>query len=78
LLLTSVAFTLCVFAGLPPVPVTVKVYVLCGVEELTVTVKVDELVLGFGLKLPVAPAGRPLTERVTAELKPPVRVIVTV
>jgi hypothetical protein len=78
LFLAKVAFTLCVFVGLPPVPVTVKVYVPFEVEELTVNVKVDEVVAGFGLKLPVAPAGRPLTERVTDELKPPVRVIVAV
>ena len=76
--LTSVAFALCVFAGLPPVPVTVKVYVPRGVEEPTTAVNVDEPVAGFGLKLPVAAAGRPLTERVTGELKPPVRPIVTV
>ena len=63
----------------PPVPVTVKGNVPCLVEELTVTVSVDELpVAGFGLKLPVAPAGRPLTLRLTPAVNPPVRVMVTV
>ena len=50
-----------------------------AVVELTVTVSVDELpVVGFGLKLPVAPAGRPLTDRLIESLSPPVRVMVTV
>jgi len=48
------------------------------VEELTVIVNAEVLVAGFGLKLPVAPAGRPLTDKVTEELKPAVGVIVTV
>ena len=48
-------------------------------EELTVTFSVEELPdAGLGVKLAVAPAGRPLTEKVTGELNPPVRVIVTV
>ena len=64
--------------GLPPVPVTVNGYVPRAVEELTVIVRAEELVAGFGLKLPVAPAGSPLTDRVTGELNPPVGVIVTV
>jgi hypothetical protein len=33
---------------------------------------------GLGVKLPVAPDGRPLMDKVTGELNPPVRVIVTV
>ena len=48
------------------------------VEELTVIVSAEELVAGFGLKLPVAPAGRPLTDKFTGELNPPVGLIVTV
>lgn len=60
----------------PPVPVTVKGYDPAVVAELTVIVNADEVPLaGFGLKLPTAPAGRPLTDRVTAERKPPLRVI---
>jgi hypothetical protein len=35
------------------------------------------LLAGFGLKLLVAPAGRPVTVKEIAPLKPPVRVIVT-
>jgi hypothetical protein len=58
--------------------VTVKVYVPRGVEAPTTTVRVEEVVAGFGLKLPVAPVGSPVTEKVTDELKPPVRVIGTV
>ena len=76
--LISVAVAVWVAGGAPPVPVTVKRYVPCAVEELTVIVSAEELVAGFGLKLPVAPAGRPLTDKVTGELKPPVDAIVTV
>ena len=76
--LMSVAVVVRVAGGEPPVPVTVKRYVPCAVEELTVIVSAEELVAGFGLKLPVAPAGRPLTDKVTGELKPPVGAIVTV
>lgn len=76
---TSVAVTVRVRLGEPPVPVTVKGYDPAAVVELTVTVMVDVLPLvGLGLKLPVAPEGRLLTDRVTAELNPPLRVIVTV
>jgi hypothetical protein len=78
LLLISVAVAVCVEGGVPPVPVTVKGYVPRAVEELTVIVSAEEPVAGFGLKLPVAPAGRPLTDKFTSELKPPVGVIVTV
>ncbi len=62
----------------PDVPVTVKVYDPRAVEALTFKVSVEDVVAGFGLKLPVVPAGRPLTDIVTAELKPPVGLIVTV
>ena len=47
-------------------------------EPLTFTVSEEELVAGFGAKLPVAPEGRPLIDNVTGELNPPVRVMVTV
>ena len=76
--LTSVAVVVRDAGGEPPVPVTVKRYVPRAVEELTVIVNAEVLVAGFGLKLPVAPAGRPLTDKVTEELKPAVGVIVTV
>lgn len=59
-------------------PVTVKTYVPLAVDELTVRVRVEEVVAGFGLKAPVVPDGKPLTERVTAELKPLVGWMVTV
>lgn len=58
-------------------PVPVNRYVPDAVEELTVILNAEEVVAGFGLKLPVAPAGRPLTDKFTGELNPPVRVIVT-
>lgn len=35
------------------------------------------VVPGLGLKVPVAPKGRPVTVNVTGELKPLVRLIVT-
>ena len=75
----SVAVAVRVKGGVPPWPVTVKRYVPRFVEELTVTFSAEEeLLAGFGVKLPVAPAGRLLTDKVTGELNPPVRVIVTV
>jgi hypothetical protein len=60
-------------------PVTVKRYIPWRVERLTVTRSVEELPdTGLGVKLPVAPEGRPLMDKVTGELNPAVRVIVTV
>ena len=60
-------------------PVTVKEYVPLGVEELTVTFSVEELPdARLGVKLPVAPEGRPFMEKVIGELKLPERLIVTV
>ncbi len=48
-------------------------------DAAAVTVNVDEFPdAGLGEKLPVAPAGRPLTDIVTGELKPFERVMVTV
>jgi hypothetical protein len=78
LVLTSVAVAVRVIVGVPPMPVTVKTYVPLAVDELTVNVSAEEVVAGFGLKLPVVPEGRPLTERVTGELKPLLGLIVTV
>ena len=69
---------MCVIVGLPPVPVTVKVWVPLATLPPTFTVRADEVVAGLGLKLPLAPDGRPLIDRLTAELNPLVRVIVTV
>jgi hypothetical protein len=67
-----------VTSGVPPWPVTVNGNVPRAVEELTVIVNAEEVLAGFGLKLPVAPAGRPFTDKLTDEVNPPVRVIVTV
>jgi hypothetical protein len=44
----------------------------------TFTVKADEVVAGLELKLPLAPDGRPLMDKLTGELNPLVGVIVTV
>ena len=75
----SVALVVCVIAGLPPVPLMVSVYVPRATDPGTVTFKVvEEPVVGFGVKLALAPAGRPVTDMVSGELKPPVGVIVTV
>ncbi len=38
----------------------------------------EEVLVGFGLKLPVVPEGNPLTDRVTGELNPFVGFTVTV
>jgi len=79
LLLLSVAVVVRVRSGVPPWPVTVNGNVPRAVEELTVIVNAEEVVVvGFGLKLPAAPAGRPLTDKLTDAVNPPVRVIVTV
>jgi hypothetical protein len=76
---TTVAFAVWVITGLPPFAVTVNGYVPFATERGTVTVKdVDEPVAGFGEKVPVAPAGRPVIDIVSGDAKPPVRVIVTV
>jgi hypothetical protein len=78
-LLTSVALAVRVSVGEPPVPVTVKTKDPAAVLEATVRVSVEEAaVAGLGLKAPVVPAGRPETDRVTAAVKPPVRVMSTV
>jgi hypothetical protein len=68
-----------VITGLPPFPVTVNGYDPFATVRATVTVKVvDEPPAGFGEKVPVAPAGRPLTDIVRGAVKPPVLVIETV
>ena len=60
----------------PLTPVAVSVYVPAGVLATAVTVKVDDVVAGFGVKDAVAPLGKPSTLRVTWLLKPPTGVIV--
>ena len=76
LFLLSFAVAVCVTG--PLVPETVKVYEPGAVEELTFRIRIEDVVAGLGLKLPVVPEGRPLTESCTVELKPPVALIVTV
>jgi hypothetical protein len=65
----SVALVVCV--SVPLLPEMVRVKPPTGVEDEAVTVSVDEEVAGLGLKLAVAPAGRPaLTLNVTEPVKP--------
>ena len=45
---------------------------------LVVTESVDEVVAGLGAKLPLAPAGNPLTVNVTWPVNPLIGAIVTV
>ena len=73
---TSVAVVVCV--KLPLAPVIVSVYVPTGVLVLVVTESVDEVVAGFGVKLPVAPAGRPLAVNATWPVNPLIGVTATV
>jgi hypothetical protein len=42
-----------------------------GVDAAVVTANVDDPVAGFGVKVPVAPVGRPVTLSVTLPLNPP-------
>jgi len=77
-LLFLLSFAVAVCVRLPLVPETVKGYEPGAVEELTLRVRAEDVVAGLGLKLPVVPEGRPLTESCTVELKPPVGLIVTV
>ena len=64
----------------PPTPDTVMVYVPAAVVEATVSDKVDvpEPVIEVGLKVPVTPVGRPLTDKATAESNPSTTVDVMV
>ena len=59
----------CVRAPLVPVIVTGKVPV--GTATPVLTLMVEELVAGFGLKLALAPVGKPVALKLTAPLKPP-------
>ena len=49
-----------------------------GVLKLVVTESVDDAVAGFGVKVAVAPVGRPATLRVTPPVKPFVGLIARV
>jgi len=58
----------------PPAPVMVSKELPVGVVAAVVTVNVEEFAAaGFGLKAPVAPAGNPLTLKVTPPVNPPRR-----
>jgi hypothetical protein len=48
------------------------------VVDLVVTVSVEDVVAELGLKVPVAPVGKPATERATGPLKPLSGLTVTV
>ena len=67
--------TLTVFAiraaisNLPAMNAENWVAVSTGVLALVVTVSVEDPVAGFGVKVPVAPVGNPLTLNVTAPVK---------
>jgi hypothetical protein len=73
---TSVTVVACVVV--PLVPVIVSVYVPASDELDVVMVRVEEPepVTDVGLKLPVAPDGKPVTPRLTVPLKPPMDVMV--
>src|SRR5260370_1065373 len=61
----------------PLTPVIGSVWDPVGVLGFVVSGSLDEPVAGFGLKLPLAPLGSPLTLKVTWPLKPPVGLTVT-
>ena len=67
-----------VTAGFPPTPFTVKLYVPLETPDRTVTVRLEEDVAGFGEKVPLAPLGSPLIDKVTGELNPFAGATVTV
>jgi len=56
--------------GPNPDPLMVKRLLPKGVARLVVTVSTEAPVAGFGLKLPFAPAGKPLTLKLTALVNP--------
>jgi hypothetical protein len=65
--------------SVPLVPVIVSANVPVAVVAVVPTVNVDDVpVAGFGLNVPLAPAGNPLTVNVTAPVKPPLLVMFAV
>jgi len=61
------------------VPVMVKVYEPAGVVEPVVIVSAEDApVAGLGLKVPLAPAGRPLIDSDTEPVNPPVAAMFSV
>jgi hypothetical protein len=75
-LTTNATVVVCV--RVPLVPVIVSVEVPVGVLATVLTFNVEELPVGFGVKLAVAPVGRPLTLNVTWPPNPPEGVTVIV
>jgi hypothetical protein len=69
--------TVVVCVSVPLTPVIVSIKLPAGVLASVVTERLDDPVDGFGVKLPLAPVGSPLTLRVTWPVKPPVGPIVT-
>lgn len=76
----TVRETVVVSVVLPDVPVTVMGYVPATMDEATVRVIVDvpAPVIKVGLKLTVTPVGWPEADKIMAESKPPVTVLVMV
>lgn len=65
-----VMVSLVVIVRLPEVPVIVSVLVPPGAEALAVNVSTLVVDVGFVPQVAVTPLGRPVTERLTAALKP--------
>jgi hypothetical protein len=74
-LTTSVTVVVCV--TVPLIPVIVTADVPGGVLAPVVTEQVEDEVAGVGVKLPLAPVGKPLAPNVTWPVKPLFGVIVT-
>lgn len=74
--------TVVVWVTLPPVPVTVMLYVPVAVEDPTVMFMValpdPPVIVDDGLKPIVTPEGAPEADRATSELNPPTTVLVIV
>ena len=72
--------TLAVLVWPPSVPLMIRLYVPVGVEALVlmVTVEEPEPLIEGGLKLAVAPEGRPLMLRLTGLLSPDIALTVAV
>ena len=68
----TTSVTLVLWLRLPLVPVMVKGYVPAGVEQPVEIVSVEDPdpLIEAGLKLDVAPLGKPLTPRLTVPVNP--------
>jgi hypothetical protein len=72
----TVSETVMLWDKAPLTPVIVNVKVPTAVLAVVVTLSVDVAVAGFGLNVPVAPVGSPLTLSVTWPVKPRIGVLV--